>query len=87
MASALIPLKIADHRRASEEFMDQIRLRTASLADDPSVRMAFIDEMRRFLPAKLATETLEKEDFWAYLSGLIKEEGQRAIATVRTEHA
>ncbi len=84
MASELIPVKVADHRRERLEFMDQIRLRTASLTDDPSVRMAFIDEMRRFLPAKLASETLEKEDFWAYLSGLIQEEGQRAIATFRT---
>ena len=83
MASALIPVKIADHRRERLEFMDQIRSRTASLADDPSVRMSFIDEMRRFLPTKLAAETLEKEDFWAYLSGLIQEECQRAVATVR----
>ena len=85
MPSALIPVKIADHRREELEFMDQIRLRSASLGADPSVRMAFIDEMRRFLPAKTVAATLEKEDFWAYLTALIQEEGRQAIAAVRAE--
>ena len=87
LPSALIPVKIDDHRRGKAEFMELIQTRTASMKDDPAVRMAFIDEMRRFLPAKIVAETLEKEDFWDYLAGLIQEEGQRAMAAVRSETA
>ena len=84
MPSTLIPVKITDHRREKPEFMELIQARTASMIDDPSVRKAFIDEMRRFLPVRTVDETLAKEDFWVYLTGLIQEEGQRAIATVRS---
>lgn len=87
MPSALIPVKIVDHRREKSEFMELIQARTASVQDDPSVRMAFIDEMRRFLPARIVAETIEKKDFWDFLAGLIQEEGQRAIATVRPQAA
>jgi predicted nucleotidyltransferase component of viral defense system len=87
MPSTLIPVKIDDHRRGKPEFAERIQARTASIQDDPSVRLAFIDEMRRFLPARIVTETLEKEDFWAYLAGLIQEEGQRAIAAARSSQA
>ncbi len=84
MPSELIPVKIGDHRREIPDFIELIQARTASVKDDPSVRMAFLDEMRRFLPVGIVSGTLEKQDFWAYLAGLIQEEGQRAIATVRT---
>lgn len=80
MPYALIPVKIADHRRSTADFAAQIRTRTDCMAKEPAVRKAFIFEMGRFLPSQAVVETLEKEDFWVYLTNLIREEGRRAIA-------
>lgn len=81
---AMIPVKIADHRRDTEDFVTQIQARTASLANDPSVRAAFIVEMERFLPSKVVTETVGKQDFWVYLTNLIQDQGRQAISAARS---
>ena len=83
---ALIPAKIADHRRGVPEFTVLLRARTASLKDDPGVHAAFVNEMQRFLPSQVVAETVEKETFWAYLVDLVCGESTQAIAAAgRTE--
>ncbi|MFA7345675.1 MAG: hypothetical protein WC003_15355 [Terrimicrobiaceae bacterium] len=42
----------------------------------------FMKEMRRFLPATMVRETLEKASYWQYLTQLLEEEYARATATV-----
>jgi len=86
MPLALIPSKIADHRRGVPEFTALLRKRTASLKNDPGVRTAFVSEMQRFLPSQVVAETVEKETFWAYLVNLVCGESTQAIAAAeRTE--
>jgi predicted nucleotidyltransferase component of viral defense system len=80
MPVALIPVKIADHRRNTTDFVSLIKTRMADVEKDPAVRKAFISELRRFLPSQVLGDTVEKEDFWVYLANLIREEGMRAIA-------
>ncbi len=47
--------------------------------DEPDVRETFIQEMRRFLPPQVVKETVEKKDFWQYLTNLIQTEGDLTV--------
>ena len=47
---------------------------------DPSVRKAFTNEMKRFLPAQTVSQTVEKPEFWEYLTSLIEAEGRKVIS-------
>ncbi len=38
--------------------------------------------MQRFLPSRVVAETVEKAEFWAYLTQLVQEEVMGAIAAV-----
>ncbi len=49
------------------------------LVADSQIRQGFIHEMRRFLPPKVVTDTIEKDDFWMYLVGLIKKEASQIL--------
>ena len=79
---ALIPLKIDDHRRSKEEFRMLLRAKAAELAKDPSLRKDFVAEMRRFLPAAITAQTVEQESYWRYLTQVIVEETDGALAAV-----
>ncbi len=80
---ALIPKKIADHRRGPAEFAALLRARKTQLQTEPEVRDAFVREMRRFLPSKMVTETVNNEGFWAYLTDLAGSECDRVLASLR----
>ena len=75
----LIPLKIKDHKRTNTEFTDLLRERIQKLKSDPKMRDAFVNEMRRFLPAATVRETLENPDFWTVLRHRLDEEAESAI--------
>jgi predicted nucleotidyltransferase component of viral defense system len=79
---ALIPRKIDDHRRSKEEFRMLLPAKAAELAKDPSLRKEFVAEMRRFLPAAITAQTVEKESYWQYLTQVIGEETDGALAAV-----
>lgn len=79
----LLPVKVADHRRERQEFAERLRERIEDLARSEEARTAFVGEMRRFLPAETVRETIENPDFWEYLSGLLRELGERAVEVVR----
>ena len=79
----LIPLKVADHRRTPDEFIRLLSARLKPLPGDQSARADFIGEMRRFLPASIVEDTVEKPDFWQYLTRLVREECDQVFATIK----
>ena len=76
----LIPLKIADHRQTAADFAESLQARLSALNANPAQRAAFITEMRRFLPSRLADETVAQAAYWTYLSNLLAEESRRILA-------
>lgn len=74
LTCSMLPAKTVDHRREFSEFKTLLQSRLASLKT-PGVRLAFINEMRRFLPTQTVAETIEKKTFWNYLVDLIQSEG------------
>ena len=79
LPQALISPKIKDHRRTAAEFRSQLATRLAALTTAPAVRSEFVKEMRRFLPAATARETVEQQSYWLYLTEVVRSEGTRAI--------
>lgn len=80
LPASLIPLKIADHRQTPEIFVAALQARLAALKTDPACRSAFVAEMQRFLPSRLADETVSREPYWTYLLNLLDEEIRRVLA-------
>lgn len=78
----LIPLKVADHRRTPAEFTAALRERLAALRTDPAFRAAFTAEMQRFLPSRLADQTVAQEAYWTYLVTLLDDESRRALSAL-----
>lgn len=75
---SLVPVKVLDHHRDLDEFRTCLASRVTSLESDPAVRSAFLDEMRRFLPPRVVAETVTRDDFWTFLSALIRDESRKA---------
>jgi predicted nucleotidyltransferase component of viral defense system len=75
----LIPLKVRDHQREDAEFVESIQSRVHGLKSQPKMRDDFVKQIRRFLPAAMVRETVEKEAYWAYLVQVIEEQTTRAI--------
>jgi hypothetical protein len=80
----LIPLKIRDHNREKAGFVSALETRLAALRGQPDTRTDFIKEMRRFLPAAVIRDTIEKASYWTYLTQVVTELGQRAVATLKS---
>ena len=76
----LIPLKIADHNQTAADFAGELQARLSALNTDPAQRAAFVAEMRRFLPSRLAEKTIARGDYWTYLVNLLAEESRRILA-------
>ncbi len=87
MPFELIKKKVADRRRSVEEFVELTKERSRQLSDDPASRQDFISEMRRFLPPEVASRTVEKEEFWVYLTDLIHAEVARTVRSLEEEQA
>ncbi len=79
----LIPLKTHDHQRTEAEFSNLIHSRLRSLQSEPLLRLDFIKEISRFLPATSVRGTIEKESYWEYLIQLLDEQASAAIAAFR----
>lgn len=79
---SLVKKKVADHRRTIEDFLALLEKRKQQLCDEPEIRKGFIHEMRRFLPPQVISRTVEKEEFWVYLTGLICSECERVVQTL-----
>ncbi|MDA0765314.1 MAG: nucleotidyl transferase AbiEii/AbiGii toxin family protein [Verrucomicrobia bacterium] len=68
----LIPRKVHDHGRDDKEFRNSLGDRLAHLETDEA-RVDFLNEMRRFLPSATVEETLQKEEYWQWLRGVVVE--------------
>lgn len=75
---SLVPLKLGDRHCDERHFLALLSERSHGLLNEPKCHDDFCIEMRRFLPASLVSETVEKATFWRYLTTLIAEECQRA---------
>ncbi len=84
LPASLIPLKIRDHRRTGEDFSSLLRTRIKKLAVEPALREDFRKEMRQFLPASLARDTVERDSYWSYLTGAVEDLGRKALAALPT---
>lgn len=80
---ALISHKILDRHRSVEEFLDLLSERQSKLQSDPALHYDFIQEMRRFLPAHIVAETIDKEAFWVYLTSVICAECEQVILSLK----
>ena len=83
LPAALIPLKIADHRQTPGHFAAALQARLAALKTDPVCRAAFVAEMQRFLPSRLADETVSREPYWTFLVNLLEDEVQPVLAQLK----
>lgn len=72
LPSDLIPRKIRDHGRDDEEFRDSLGARVRHLETEEA-RTDFLSEMRRFLPSATVEQTLQQEDYWQWLCGIVSE--------------
>ena len=68
----LIPKKIRDHGRDGDEFRNCLSDRVEHLGTDVA-RANFLNEMRRFLPSATVEETLQKDEYWQWLRGVVVE--------------
>ncbi len=80
----LIPLKVRDHQRENSEFAALIERRLSDLKGLSAMRTEFVKEMRRFLPAAMVRDTIEKEAYWEYLIQIVGEQATKAIAAQTT---
>ncbi len=80
----LIPLKVRDHRREKAELAGLLQARIEELKTMPGMRGDFLKEMQRFLPAATVRDTLEKEVYWSYLTGLVTDLGRKAVMSLES---
>ena len=66
------------------DFIAALETRLAVLRGKPDVRADFMKEMRRFLPATAMRDTVEKEPYWSYLTQVVTELGQKAVAASKS---
>jgi len=79
----LIPLKISDHKRKNVAFIAALETRLAALRGNPETRADFLREMRRFLPAAVVRDTVEKEPYWRYLTQVVMELGHKTMGALK----
>lgn len=78
----LIRTKADDHQCTPTQLLDQLARRRQQLSDDPSLHQGFSNEMRRFLPPRIISETVEQSGFWQWLTDTIDAECQRVERTL-----
>ena len=67
----LVPAKLKDHHCEPQHFWVQLDERRRSLLGNPKLVTEFQQEMRRFLPSNLVTQTVDQPAFWGFLTGLM----------------
>ncbi|MBW2690221.1 MAG: nucleotidyl transferase AbiEii/AbiGii toxin family protein [Deltaproteobacteria bacterium] len=78
----LVLCKLADRRLDLVEFLHRLQQRQTFLQSDPACRKDFLQEMRRFLPPALFTETMEQPDFWSFLVTLVADQCEQVRRVV-----
>lgn len=59
--------KLDDHKRSRSEFVEALAGRQSRIVSMAGLREEFVREMRRFLPVAVVANTIEQDNFWAYL--------------------
>jgi predicted nucleotidyltransferase component of viral defense system len=77
LSDETLRLKITDYHHSIESYLLLLVQRQNSLQSDHAVQMDFVQEMRRFLPVKIVTETVEHDSFWEFLTDSISSECER----------
>ncbi len=72
-AVELMPKKLQDHHVLPSQYLTNFKERVGSLTSDPAAVRDFQDEMCRFLPALTVQETVLRQDYWVYLTGLMQD--------------
>jgi predicted nucleotidyltransferase component of viral defense system len=75
----LVEKKIRDHRHTVDSFVTLLSNRREMLKVDDGMRIAFEQEMKRFLPSNIVAETVENKSFWPYVSNLVTAECDQVI--------
>lgn len=81
---SLIPAKIRDHKRKNAAFVAALQTRLEALRGSADTRVDFLKEMRRFLPATAVRDTIEKGPYWDYLTQVVTELCQKAMAALKS---
>ena len=74
LSTQLLMQKIADHRHTVDSYVGLLTSRRDDLASKDTLRIDFVKEMVRFLPAVIVTESIENKSFWGYLIQTIIED-------------
>lgn len=75
----LVSLKIRDRQCSKTEFLGLLKDRNKHLQTSRSVHQEFVGEMKRFLPANIVMQTVEKSDFWDYLKTILSIECELVV--------
>ncbi|MCF6193671.1 MAG: nucleotidyl transferase AbiEii/AbiGii toxin family protein [Kangiellaceae bacterium] len=70
----LILRKLDDRDKKLEEFLDKITKHSELVENSVETKLDFMQEMERFLPMKVADNTIKQKAFWQYLSTTISDE-------------
>jgi len=60
----------------ADKFIELLTDRQESLKSSSDAKANFTWEMRRFLPSQIISSTIEKDQFWSYLTDLVQTEGR-----------
>lgn len=69
----LVWKKVTDHRQEQRNFLDQLESRLQTLNSDSTLEKHFQQEMRRFLPANIAKQSIEANGFWQYIQQTVND--------------
>jgi len=75
----LVAAKIVDHRQTADTYANRLAARVRQIREDPKMHTAFVAEIRRFLPVRVVADTVEKPEFWTYLTELVARESDRVL--------
>lgn len=78
----LLKSKLSDHQTRVNVYLQAFSERTESMMSQPSIAKDFRFEMSRFLPNRLAKDTVESDDFWTYVCGLMRNYAEQVKQTL-----
>jgi Nucleotidyl transferase AbiEii toxin, Type IV TA system len=68
---SLIARKLKDHHCEPDRYIRLLTERCQMLAEQTELAADFRQEMRRFLPAQIVQQTVDKPEFWQFLTQLM----------------
>jgi predicted nucleotidyltransferase component of viral defense system len=83
----LLKSKLSDHQTRVNVYLQAFSERTESMMSQPSIAKDFRFEMSRFLPNRLVKDTVELDDFWAYVCGLMQNYAEQVKQTLQGQQS